>query len=153
MPASVVRLVTELPWIFIAFSWFAQISNRFALYLSLQPHFLVLWSSRKYIWGRMENQLLGSRESALIQRDFITCRNAVWQSCKRDAFTVLGALGRDVQQTDLSEVEAMRQSSGVSMFRICRLTSFFQSISMRKKPKSGFFSERLGFWAFFAAQL
>lgn len=77
----------------------------------------------------MENQLLGSGKSDFIQRVFIICRNAVWQSCKYKAFMVLEALGGwEAQQTDLSEVEVTSQTSGVSMFRICRLTSFFQSI-------------------------
>lgn len=148
------RLVTKLPWIFIAFSWLSQISSRFALYLSLRPHILVLWHSWKYIWGRTENQLLGSGESAWMQRVFITCRNAVWQSCKHDAFMVLEALGGwDAQQTDFSEAEVASETPVVSMFRISRLTSFFQNISIRKKPKSGLFSEHLGFWDFFAAQL
>lgn len=153
MPARMICLVTKLPWIFITFSWFSQISNSFALYLTPLPHFLVSWYSQKYIWGRIENQLLGSGESALIQRVFITCRNAVWQSCRRGAFMVLGPLGRwDAQQTDLSEVEVTSQTSGLSMFRICRLT-FFPKCQHEKKPKSGFFSQHLAFWAFFAAQL
>lgn len=79
-------------YIFIAFSWSSQISNKFALYLSLRYHFLVLWYSQRYIWVRMENELLGSEQWALIQRDFIICSTTIWQSCKHEVFMRLRSI-------------------------------------------------------------
>lgn len=106
VPESMACLVPNMLHIF---SLFSADLHKFLISL------LYIWVSNitswfcdivRYIWGRMQNEFPGSKESALIQRDFIKYSNRILQSCKHDVFMGLGAVcGWDAWQTDLSEVE------------------------------------------------